>query len=86
MKPKTIIKSNFTCLSSRMTRVYGAMSRLCIIVLLEEMKGMLDAKAFLPDWYRVGSPARAAFAIPVKRSASLKAKAEAEIFVLSVPV
>lgn len=41
-----------------MTRVYGAMSRLRIIVLLEEMKGMLDAKAFLPDWYRVGSPAQ----------------------------
>lgn len=49
-------------------------------------KSSLDAKAFLPYWYRVGSLAGAAFAIPVKHSASLKAKAEAEVFILSVPV
>jgi len=62
------------------------MSRLCTITLLEEAKGTLDAGTFLPYWYRVGSPAGAAFAILVKHSASSKAKAEAEIFVLSVSV
>ena len=67
-----------------MTREHGDMKWLCTIMLLEEAKGMLDTKAFLTYWYRVGSPAGAT--IPVKRSVSLKAKAEAEIFVLSVPV
>lgn len=49
-------------------------------------KGIVDAQAFLSYWYQVGSLAGAAFAILVKRSVSLKAKAEAEIFFLSVLV
>lgn len=80
------MKSNFTRLNSGMTRDYGGTGRLCTIMLPEEAKGMLDAKAFLPYWHRVGALAQAAFAILVKCSASLKAKAEGEIFVLPVPV
>lgn len=80
------MKSNFTCLNSRMTREYRHMSRLCTSMSPGEAKGNLDAKAFLPYCYRIGSLAGAAFVIPVKHSASLKAKTEAEIFVLSVPV
>lgn len=42
-----MVKSNFTCLNSRMTREYGDVSSLCTIMLPEEAKCMLDAKAFL---------------------------------------
>lgn len=38
LKNKTSIKSNFTCLNSRMTREHGGMSRLCTITSLEEAK------------------------------------------------